>query len=74
MSINFELATLFGRFISNCSDVLHQIQALVHELLPSNTSTHNQLGTKPGSASSPWDGTHRYQYDKKIISYEILRH
>lgn len=56
MSIHFELGTLFGLVIFNCSDVLHQIQALVHEVLPSNTSTDNQLGTEPGSVSSSWDG------------------
>ena len=56
MSIHFELGTLFGLVIFKCSDVLHQIQALVHEVLPSNTSTDNQLGTEPGSVSSSWDG------------------
>lgn len=54
--LRVQLATLFGLVIFNCSDVLHQIQALVHELLPSNTSTDNQLGTEPGSVSSSWDG------------------
>lgn len=56
VSLRVQLATLFGLVIFNCSDVLHQIQALVHELLPSNTSTDNQLGTEPGSVSSSWDG------------------